>query len=158
MSEYGHRNVKDLRAPWWPEYELPHALVVAVLTVLAVPIFFWNLGEYGLVNADEGVYHWMSRHMVETGDWFTLEFAGTSRLYEVFTHAPLFMWLKAVVLLAVGDSYWSMRGISALAALLAVVATYALALRVVERRFALLAAVLHMTGFQFVYLHSGRTQ
>ncbi|MGH0029382.1 MAG: ArnT family glycosyltransferase [Myxococcota bacterium] len=140
-----------------PLREPSHALALAVLAALSVPLVFLDLGSYGLVDGDEGFYHAVARRMVESGDVWRLEFAGEHRLYDTFTHAPLFFWLKAGAIAALGDGYWSMRLVSAVFATLAVLATYALACRLVDRRFALLAGVIHWTSFQFVYLHSGRT-
>lgn len=134
-----------------------HLLPLAGLAAFAIPLFFFELGHYGLVNGDEGFYHYVARHMVETGDWFRVEFAGEHRLYDTFTHAPLMVWLKALVLLVAGDGYWSMRCLSATFALLSLFATYGLACRVANRRVALLAALLQLTTFQFVFIHSART-
>lgn len=55
------------------------------------------------MNGDEGIYHYMARRMVETGDRFLLEFTGEHRVYDTLTHAPLFLWAKALSILAIGS-------------------------------------------------------
>lgn len=141
-----------------PPKQLRHSFAVGIYCLLSIPLIFYDLGRYGLVNDDEGFYHYYARHMVETGNWFRFEFAGgQSRFYDAFTHAPLFVWLKAVVITMFGDHYWTMRSVSAVFAVLAVCATYALACRLIDRRAALLAGLLHLTTYQFVFLHGART-
>jgi 4-amino-4-deoxy-L-arabinose transferase-like glycosyltransferase len=137
--------------------QLPHSVAVGTYALLSIPLVFYNLGHYGLVNGDEAGYQYYARNMVETGNWFRFEFAGESRFYDAFTHGPLFVWLKAVVITIFGDNYWTMRSVSALFALLGVCATYALACRLIDRRAALLAGLLHLTTYQFIYLHGART-
>jgi len=131
----------------------PPLLIVA----LASPVLFLGLGRYGLVNGDEGIYHYMARHMVESGNWFELWFTGEPRIYDTLTHAPLYLWGKAAIILALGDSYATMRLLSASCGLLTLLALYSLLVRVAGRRAALLAALIQLTTFDFIYLHSART-
>jgi 4-amino-4-deoxy-L-arabinose transferase-like glycosyltransferase len=140
------------KEPPWRRLALP-----ALLTALAVPLLFLGLGDYGLVNGDEGFYHYIARRMLRTGDWFRLEFTGEHRLYDTLTHAPLFLWSKALLIGAFGDSYWTMRGLSAACALLSVLATYRLTSYAANRRAGFLAAVIQLTTYQFMYLHGART-
>jgi 3',5'-cyclic AMP phosphodiesterase CpdA len=126
--------------------------------LLAVPILFHGLGDYSVVNGDEAIYHYMARRMLETGDWFRLEYAaGEQRLYDSFMNAPLHYWAKALVLLAFGDGNWSMRILSACFGWLSLLVTYRLSQRIAGRGAGLLAALVQLTTFQFVYLHSART-
>src|SRR5262249_46661258 len=40
------------------------AAAFAGLALLCVPVFFWGLGRYSVVNADEAIYHAIAEHMV----------------------------------------------------------------------------------------------
>ncbi len=131
---------------------LPLALVV-----LSAPVILFGIGSYSLVNGDEGIYHYMARHMVEAGDWFRLEFTGEERVYDTLTHAPLFLWGKALVILFLGDSYFSMRVLSACLGILSLLATYRLVEYLANPRAAFLAGLVQLTTFQFVYMHAART-
>jgi 4-amino-4-deoxy-L-arabinose transferase-like glycosyltransferase len=133
----------------------------ALLVLLAVPLILWRLGSYGLVNGDEGLYHAVARRMLASGNWLRLEFAGHHLIYDTFMNAPLQYWLRAALIAAIGDSYWSMRLLSALAGIAAVLATVRLGQRLAPPEHAALAGFLaglaQLTTFQFVYLHSART-
>jgi 4-amino-4-deoxy-L-arabinose transferase-like glycosyltransferase len=130
----------------------------AGLLALALPVLFYGLGSYSLVNGDEGIYHYMARRMLESGNWLRLEFTGQERIYDTFTHAPLFFWAKALVIAVLGDSGWSMRILSAGLGWLSLAATFRLVEFVTgQPRAALLAGLVQLTSFQFVYLHSART-
>ena len=133
------------------------AAAPALLIALALPILFYGLGRYGIVNGDEALYHAMARQMLESGNWFRLEFAGQERIYDTLTHAPLYLWLKALVIAALGDSPWAMRLPSAVFGAAAVLATYALVCELCDRRAGFLAALFQLTTYQYVYLHSART-
>lgn len=129
----------------------------AALVALSTPVILYGLGSYSLVNGDEGIYHYMARHMVETGDWFRVEFNGEERVVDTLTHAPLYLWCKAVVILVLGDSYLSMRLPSACLGILSLLATYWLVDYLANRRAAFLAGLIQLTTFQFVYVHAART-
>ena len=128
-----------------------------LLAVAAAALFFWKLGDTGLVNGDEGFYHTVARNMLASGDYTRLEFTGEHRVYDTFMNAPLQYWARAGLIAALGDNYWSMRGLSALFAVLSIVATYWLGASIGGTRAGVLAALAQMTTFQFVYLHSART-
>ena len=130
---------------------------VAVLTLLSIPIIFYRLGSYSLVNGDEGLYHYVARHMLEAGEWFRLEFTGEHRVYDTFMNAPIHYWAKAVLIAAFGDSYWTMRILSAAFGLLSVLMTYRLAGYLANRWAAFVAGLLQLTTVQFIYLHGART-
>jgi len=132
-----------------------------LLVLLAIPLLLWRLGSYGVVNGDEGLYHDVARRMLASGNWLRIEFAGQHLLYDTFMNAPLQYWLRAALIAAIGDSYWSMRLLSALAGIAAVIATWRLGQRLAPPEHAPLAGFLaglaQLTTFQFVYLHSART-
>jgi len=131
--------------------------VAAALTLLAAAFLLTGLDRYGVVNADEGIYHGIAEQMVVTGDPFSLDFRGERRVYDTFMNAPLHYWGRAALIAAFGSNGFTMRAISALFGVLAVLATYALGCRLVGRQAGLLAALVQLTTFQFVYLHGART-
>ena len=90
-----------------------------VLTLLGLPLLFYGLGDYSVVNGDEAFYHSVSRNMVKSGDWTRLEFTGEHRIYDTFMNAPVQYWVRAAVISVFGDSYWTMRGPTAFFALAA---------------------------------------
>lgn len=130
---------------------------VPVLLLLSVPVFFYNLGNYGLVNGDEGFYHSVASNMVESGDWLTLQWNGELRVYETFMNSPLQHWIRAVIIKYGGYNYWTMRLLSATCGMLAVLLTFKLARQFMTAAESFLAAVLLMFSYQFVFLHGART-
>jgi 4-amino-4-deoxy-L-arabinose transferase-like glycosyltransferase len=72
-------------------------------------------------------------------------------------NAPLFYWLKAPLILLFGDNLWTMRIVSASFGLLTVLVTRRLACRLAGERAGLIAALVLLTTFQFIHLHSART-
>lgn len=128
-----------------------------LLIGLSLPILFYGLASYSVVNGDEAFYHYVARQMVRSGDWLHLEFAGEARIYDTMMNAPLQYWMRAGAIALFGDSPWTMRGLSTLAALASVLMTFRLGRRIAGRGAGLVAALIQLTTYQFVYLHSART-
>ena len=133
----------------------PRALIP--LALLCVPVFFWGLGRYGIVNADEAIYHGIAERMVASGDWLHLDFRGEPRFYDTFLNAPLHYFARATLISVAGSNLWTMRILSALAGAATVLVTASLGARVAGARAGLLAGLVLLTSFQFVYLHGART-
>jgi 4-amino-4-deoxy-L-arabinose transferase-like glycosyltransferase len=146
--------------PRWSPPGLPApapGLAVAILVVLSWPLIFHGISRYGVVNADEAFYHDIAWTMLETGDWFKLRTGPGEHIYDTFADAPLQYWLRGLAISHVGPGMLGMRIVTAISALLAVLATYAMALRVGGRRAAFVSGLVLLTSFQFLYLHSART-
>jgi len=122
-----------------------------------VPVFFWGLGRYGVVNGDEAIYHAIAERMVATGDWLRLDFRGEPRFYDSFMNAPLHYFARAALIELFGSGRWTMRVLSAAAGAATVLATAGLAARQAGSRAALLAGLVQLSTFQFVWLHGART-
>jgi 4-amino-4-deoxy-L-arabinose transferase-like glycosyltransferase len=133
------------------------AAPMLLLALLSIPLLFFGLGSYSLVNGDEAIYHSVAEGMANSGDWQRIDFKGQHRIYDTFMNAPLQYWVRAALVSAFGSSYWTMRILSALFGLASVLVTYRLVLRLADRQAAFLAGLLQLTTFQFVYLHSART-
>jgi 4-amino-4-deoxy-L-arabinose transferase-like glycosyltransferase len=127
------------------------------LVLLSVPVLFYGLGSYGIVNGDEAVYHEIAQAMAKSGDWWHYQVRGQSLDYSSVLNPPLFFWMKAGLLLLFGDSYWTMRVLSALFGLLCVLVTYRLGSHVAGRDAGWLSGLALLTTWQFVYWHSART-
>ncbi len=132
---------------------VPPCLLAAMASVL----IFSGLGSYSVVNGDEAFYHAVAVHMVESGDWLHLYFRGEHVIYPTFMNAPLQYWARAVLISVFGDNYWTMRFLSALFAVAAILATYRLGLWSGGRRTAFIAAFMQMSSVQFIYLHCARS-
>jgi len=132
-------------------------MTVLALVPLVYLVLFHGLGRYGLVNGDEGFYHAVAVKMVESGDFFRLDFHGEHRLYDTFMNAPLQYWGRVLAVALFGDGPFAMRIQSAAFALASLGLTAAFAARLAGRRAGVLAAAIQLTTFQFVYWHSART-
>lgn len=130
---------------------------IPVLLVLSFPVFYYNLGNYGLVNGDEGFYHRIAQNMVRSGDWLTLQWNFELRLYETLMNSPIQHWARAAMIYIGGYNYWTMRLLSATCGMLAVLFTYRLSRQFMTSAESFLASVLLMVSFQFVFLHGART-
>jgi 4-amino-4-deoxy-L-arabinose transferase-like glycosyltransferase len=95
--------------------------------------------------------------MVRSGNWLRLEFTGEHRLYDTFLNAPLYYWAKALVILALGDTLFAMRALSAGFGAGTVLLLFAFVARAAGVRAGLFAGLALLTNYQFVYLHSART-
>jgi 4-amino-4-deoxy-L-arabinose transferase-like glycosyltransferase len=133
------------------------ASVLALLAALCLPVFFWGLGRYGVVNADEAIYHAVAERMAASGDWLRLDFRGEARFTDSFLNAPLHYFARASLITVFGSNAWTMRILSAAAGAATVLVTAALAARLAGTRAGLLAGLVLLTSFQFVYLHGART-
>lgn len=135
----------------------PTAIALGVLLILSIPVLFMGLGDYSVVDADEAFYHDVAWTMLETGDYWKVRTGPGEHVYDTFANAPLQYWARALVISWVGPGLFGMRILSAVAGLLAVLATWALVLRAAGPGAAFLAGLLLLTNFQFVFLHAART-
>lgn len=136
------------RTPAWP---------IPALVLFSIPLLFYGLGSYSLIDGDEGAYHAIARTMVETGDWSRLVFTGEHQIYVTFMNAPIQYWARAVLITLFGDSYWTMRALSAAFGLFSVLMTFRLVVHLANPRAGFLAGLVQLTTFQFIYMHSCRT-
>ena len=130
---------------------------VFILCGLAIPFIFLGIGQYGVVGTDEAFYQDIALGMLASGNFLELRSGGAIYVYDTFANAPLQYWARAGVASVLGKSMLSMRILSALSALLAVLVTYRLVLYLGGRRAGLAAGIVLITSFQFLYLHSART-
>lgn len=94
---------------------------MALLALLFVALFLFDIGGRTLSSPDEGRYVEIPREMVESGDYVLPRLNGI--LY--FEKPPLFYWLEASAIKVFGISEWSMRLWPALLGLFGCWMTYA---------------------------------
>lgn len=92
------------------------------LLLLTLPLFFYRLGEFSLVNWDEAWYAEIARNILKSGDWLHLTF--NQRPYT--DHGPTGFWLMAISFSLLGVSEFAARFPSALLGFLGLVFTYLL--------------------------------
>jgi 4-amino-4-deoxy-L-arabinose transferase-like glycosyltransferase len=83
-------------------------------------LFFYGLGQVGLIGADEPRYAQVAREMLERHDWITPVLGGQPWLEK----PPLYYWQAMVAYATFGVSDWAARLPSALDASLLVLAVY----------------------------------
>jgi 4-amino-4-deoxy-L-arabinose transferase-like glycosyltransferase len=83
-------------------------------------LFFYGLGQFGLIGADEPRYAQVAREMLERHDWVTPVLGGKPWLEK----PPLYYWQAMVAYRIFGVSDWAARLPSAIDAAFLVVAVY----------------------------------
>src|SRR6266446_6625733 len=83
-------------------------------------LFFYGLGQVGLIGADEPRYAQVAREMLERRDWITPVLGGRPWLEK----PPLYYWQAMMAYAVFGVSDWAARLPSALDATFLVLAVY----------------------------------
>jgi 4-amino-4-deoxy-L-arabinose transferase-like glycosyltransferase len=83
-------------------------------------LFFYGIGQFGLIGADEPRYAQVAREMLERHDWITPVLNGHPWLEK----PPLYYWQATLAYSLFGVSDWAARIPSAIDASLMVVAVY----------------------------------
>ena len=116
--------------------------VVALLLLLALPLLFWDLGAYGLIDVDEGRYAEVPREMLVSGDWITPRL----NFISFFDKPPLLYWGIALAYKIGGTNEWMARAIPAISALLGIGVAYGLGRRMFGARAGFLGAAVLCTS------------
>jgi 4-amino-4-deoxy-L-arabinose transferase-like glycosyltransferase len=93
---------------------------VLLLAGFSAFLFFYGLGQFGLIGADEPRYAQVAREMLDHHDWITPTLGGKPWLEK----PPLYYWQAMVVYLLFGVSDVAARVPSAIDATILVVAVY----------------------------------
>ena len=91
------------------------SLTILVL-LAAASIFFAGLGDYPLLDPDEGRYAEIPREMVESGDYITPRL----NYVKYYEKPPLYYWITAGSLILFGQNEMAVRAVPALAGCLTV--------------------------------------
>ena len=132
-------------------------VAVAIYVAVSIPLVFWGLSSYSIVNGDEAVYQEFALRMLDSGNWFRLMSGGEHRIYDTFMNAPIQYWMRGAIVTLIGPSLLAMRIHSAIFGLATVLMLHRLVLHVADRRAAFLAGLIQLTTYQFLYLHGSRT-
>jgi 4-amino-4-deoxy-L-arabinose transferase-like glycosyltransferase len=120
-----------------------HALAGgAALTALALVVFFFHLGTYGLWEPDEARYAEIAREMLGSHNLIVPHL----NYVPYIEKPPLLYWLTAGSMTLFGVNEFAARFANALAALIGVLATYLFALRSFDARRALLSGAVLATS------------
>ncbi len=120
---------------------------ITILLIVSCVLLLVNLGAGSLSSWDEAVYAQVSREMFRTGDWIDLRWGGSSWSDK----PPLYMWLTAFFYCFFGVNEFSARLFSALCGMGVIIVTYLLGRKLFSRRTGLLAAIMMMSTYHFVW-------
>lgn len=120
-------------------------LILTLLAGVCYLLFFYGLGDIGLLGPDEPRYASVAREMHASGDYVTPRLLGE----PWFEKPALLYWMEAIGYSAFGVNEFSARFPSALAASICVFMTYAAGRRLWNRRTGLFAALILATSTGF---------
>ena len=119
------------------------------LVVICYFVFFFNIGNYALMDVDETRYVSMARDMFHSKDFLTLYLNGD----YFFEKPPLYFWGECLSFAIFGKiNEFTARFPVALYASLSTFLVYFVGKRVVSRRFGFISAVILATTLEFVIL------
>jgi 4-amino-4-deoxy-L-arabinose transferase-like glycosyltransferase len=121
-----------------PGFRIASAIVLG----LAVALFFFHLGAYGLWEPDEARYAEIAREMLASGNFIVPHLNYVAYIEK----PPLLYWLTAASMRLFGVNEFAARFANAAAATAGVAAVYFFALRVFDCRRAILAAAVLATS------------
>ena len=119
------------------------------LIIFCYFVFFFNIGNYALMDVDETRYVSMARDMFNTKDFMTLYLNGE----YFFEKPPLYFWGECLSFALFGHvSEFSARFPVALYGTLCTFLMYFTGKKIVSRRYGLISAVILATTMEFVML------
>ena len=121
---------------------------LVVILVLFVILYFYRLGNVGLIDVDEPRYAEAGREMLESGNWVVPYFNYTVR----FDKPIFFYWFEAISMNFFGVNEFAARLPSALGALLCVSILFVFLKTFYDVAFAILGVIILMSSFEFVAL------
>ena len=120
---------------------------IAALFFLAALVMLWKLGEGNLTHWDEAIYAQVSKEILESGSWLTLHW----EYKPWFEKPPLFIWSTAILFELFGVSEFWARAASAFSGIGLVITTYLIGSFAYNRYVGLLAGLILLTTFPFVF-------
>jgi len=117
-----------------------------LLVLIATSMVFWKLGEGSLKDWDEAIYGEVSKEIIQSGHWLTLQ-----RGYVPWFHKPpLFMWATAILYKFFGiDEFWS-RAASAISCIGLIFVTYQIGKVVYGRWVGIVSGIILLTASGFL--------
>ena len=111
-------------------------------------IYFFCIGNYGLLDKDEPRYCSCALEMLENNDWTIPKFNFQNR----FDKPPLFYWLIATSYKLFGISDFTSRMPSAICAILTILFTWYVANKIFGRLVGFISAIILGTSIEFILL------
>jgi hypothetical protein len=121
---------------------------IYLITLLGIIVFFYKLGHTDLWGDQVARSAWMTREMVQRGEWIVPQVNGKPN-YE---KPILWIWVLMLFSLPLGVNEFSVRLPSALAALGSAYAVYALGRRLAGARCGFRAALISMTAVKVMHM------
>jgi 4-amino-4-deoxy-L-arabinose transferase-like glycosyltransferase len=114
-------------------------IVVLILTSIT---YFTFIGQYPLLEPDEGRYAEIAREMLETGNFITPHL----NYVKYFEKPPLFYWLTAMSLRVFGQNESAIRMVSSLTGFLTILLIIGLGKRLFNTRVGVIAGWIYLTS------------
>ena len=133
LYQFIRRNVKDI--------------LVILFFSLFLPLFFYNLGSYSLVDFDEAWYAEIARNILVSRQPFLLSFNGSPYV----DHPPLGFILIAISFLIFGINEFAARFPSALLAFLSVILLYFIGKNLFNRTIGIGAGLMLLSSVWFIF-------
>ncbi len=122
---------------------------LGALFLLCYFLFFYNIGNYPLMDVDETRYVSMARDMFNTKDFLTLYLNGE----YFFEKPPLYFWMECLSFGLLGKiNEFSARFPCAFCAFVSVLSVYFTGRKIVSRRYGLISALIFATSLEYVIL------
>ena len=128
-----------------------HGNIITILGlfILCILVYFFNIGNYPLMDVDETRYVSMARDMLNSKDFLTLYLNGE----YFFEKPPLYFWGECLSFKLFGVvNEFSARFPGALYGMLSTFAVYFVGKKFVSQRFGLIAAIILTTTVEFCML------
>ena len=115
---------------------------------LIIFIYFFNIGNYGLLDKDEPRYTSCALEMLEKNNWIVPKFNFQNR----FDKPPLFYWLIGTSYKLLGVSDFTSRLPSAFCAVLTILFTWFVSNKIFGRTIGFMSAIILATSIEFMLL------
>ncbi len=125
-----------------------YKLVSLIFLIALFFIFFYGIGNYGLLAKDEPRYAGCALEMIENNNFTVPKFNFEDR----FDKPALYYWLIATSYKILGVSSFSSRVPSAICAILLVLFTWYTTSKVLGKRSGLLSAIVLATSVEYIFL------
>jgi|GEM_PF-13866 len=142
-------NLMNLYTSFLKKLQNPKTYVLILgLVLFSGFLFFYGLTGFTLFDVDEAVFSEATREMMETGDWITPHYNYSNR----YDKPILFYWMMALSYKLFGINELGARFWSPTMAVALVVMTFYFVKRTLDRRTALLSALILSTCLEMYYL------
>ncbi len=121
---------------------------LSILFVIASFLIFFSLGKNHFIPWDEAIYAKISKNMVESHNYLSMNWLPGKVWYE---KPPLYMWLASFVMSVAGFGELAARLPSAILGLLTVLLVYLIGTRLFNKTAGFISALSILTNIHFLY-------